>query len=170
MKCRPKISDCIWASGIVDGEGCLHIARKTHRTVKGTISPSYTLSLKVTMGHEPTILRLRRMFGSGSKHRVVQVVWNPAFTWLVSSRLCESVLDKIGPYLFTKRKELRVAREFLALPGWYGGQFRGPKDRSYRQREYRLWDKMRRLKPRTRFKLERDEARAKNKVHRKTVR
>lgn len=150
--------DYAWAAGIVDGEGCLFISRhKAQGAKNGIKTDQYFLALKVTMGHEPTILRLRAMFGSGSKHKVEQVGWNPAYTWIVASRLCETVLDKIEPYIFAKAEEVKVAREFLALPGWRNGRCRGAKSEEYQKREFAIWDKMRRLKPRTRYRLEKEE-------------
>lgn len=152
-----KESDYAWAAGIVDGEGCLFIGRHKAGGSNGCKVDSYYLALKVTMGHEPTILRLRQMFGSGSKHRVDQVGWNPAYSWLVQAKLCEQALDKLEPYIFTKKEEVKVAREFLALPGWGGGNYRGPKSKEYQRMEFDIWDRMRRLKPRTRYKLEKEE-------------
>lgn len=152
-------TDYAWAAGIVDGEGCVFIARHKGGGKNGAKADYYTVGVKVTMGHEPTILRLREMFGSGSKHTVEQVGWNPAYTWLAQSKIAKEVLLKIQPYCITKADEIKVALEFLALPGWHGGQFRGPKSPEYQAIEYELWDRMRRLKPRTRYKLEKLEAR-----------
>lgn len=160
--CDPSMictqEDYAWAAGIIYGEGCLFIHRTRAQGSKNSIkTDNYRVSLKVTMGHEPTILRLRSMFGSGSKHRVGQRGWNLAYSWIVSARLLVLVLDAIEPYLFTKKAELRVAREFLALPKWYGGHHRGPKSAEYQRIEYELWDRMRRLKPRTLYRLEMEE-------------
>jgi hypothetical protein len=146
--------DYAWAAGVIDGEGCVFIARKKAKRSNGTISDTFSVGVKVTMGHEPTILRLRAMFGSGSKHTVVQVGWNPAYTWLAQAKIAQSVLLKIRPYSITKAAEIKVAFEFLDLPGWFGGNYRGPKSAEYLAKEIELWDKMRRLKPRTRYKLE----------------
>lgn len=159
-------TDYAWAAGIIDGEGCIFLSRHKPNEKNGVKVPFYTLSIKVTMGHEPTILKLREMFGSGSKHKVEQVGWNPAYTWIVSAKISRDVLQKIQPYIFTKKDELAVALEFLALPGWYGGQHRGPKSEEYQQIEYILWDKMRRLKPRTKFKIDKEERELESQIHR----
>lgn len=143
-----------WAAGIIDADGCIYIARQKAGAKNGIKTDHYRLGIKVTMGHEPTILRLRELFGSGSKHTVEQVGWNTAYSWIVMAKLARSVLDKIIPYCITKAEEIKVAYEFLDLPGWYGGQFRGPKSEEYQRIEYELWDRMRRLKPRTRYRLE----------------
>ena len=148
-------TDYAWAAGVIDGEGCIYIARHKAVTAKnGTKCDYYTLGVKVTMGHEPTVLRLREMFGSGSKHKVEQQGWNDAYTWLAQARIAAEVLEKIQPYCVTKAEEIKVALEFLALPKWYGGNKRGAKSPEYQAREYEIWDRMRRLKPRTRYRLE----------------
>lgn len=151
----PSEIDYAWAAGIIDGEGCVFIGRHKRSLSAGTKTSNYYLGVKVTMGHEPTILRLRELFGSGSKHKVEQQGWNLAYTWLAQAQIAKLVLDKIQPYSLTKQAEIQVAFEFLSLPKWYGGQFRGPKSPEYQALEYAIWDKMRRLKPRTRFRLER---------------
>lgn len=153
----PTETDYAWAAGIIDGEGCIFIARKFSTRKSGTKTTNYCIGIKVTMGHEPTVTRLREMFGQGSSHTVQQVGWNPAYTWLAQAKICKAVLDCVEPYIYTKKDEVAVAKEFLALPGWHGGRYRGSKDEAYQQREYELWDRMRRLKPRTAFKLAKEE-------------
>jgi hypothetical protein len=160
----PAETDHAWAAGIIDGEGCIFIARRKGGGKNGARADCYTVAIKVTMGHEPTILRLRDMFGSGSKHKVEQVGWNPAYTWLVSAKLCGPVIDAVQPYIFTKQGELILAKEFLSLPGWFGGNHRGPKSEEYQAREWELWDRMRRLKPRTAHRLRMEEEIAKDRV------
>ena len=149
--------DYAWAAGIIDGEGCIFIRRNKGGGSNGAKTYYYSLGIKVTMGHEPTILRLREMFGSGSKHTVSQLGWNLAYTWLAQAKIARTVLDKITPYCFTKAEEIKVAYEFLDLPGWFGGNFRGCKNEDYQRKEYEIWDRMRRLKLRTRFRLEKEE-------------
>lgn len=148
-----KKTDYAWAAGVIDGEGCIFIARQKPGN-GGRITMTYRLCIKVTMGHLPTIMRLSKIFGfTGSRHKVCQIGWNPAYSWIVAADLARNVLEKIKPYAVTKKKEISVAFEFLNLPKWYGGQFRGPKTLRRQKQEYRLWNKMRMLKPRTRFKV-----------------
>lgn len=149
--------DYAWAAGIIDADGCIFISRQRAKGKNVLKTDCYRLGIKVTMGYEPAILRLREMFGCGSKHRVEQVGWNPAYTWLAQAKIARSVLDKITPYCLVKAEEIIIAYEFLDLPGWHGGQFRGPKSEEYQQIEYELWDRMRRLKPRTRYRLKKEE-------------
>lgn len=162
--------DYAWAAGIIDGEGCIFIARHLPSGKPGGCkTPSYSLGIKVTMGHEPTILRLRELFGSGSKHKVDQVGWNPAYTWLAQAEIARKVLEKIQPYCLTKAEEIQVAMEFLERPRWFGGNKRGPKSPEYQAMEYELWDRIRRLKPRTKYKLDRDNVDAQGRTQGKRI-
>ena len=157
-----KLTEIAWAAGIIDGEGCLFISRHAYGSY--TKTPNYTAALKVTMGHEPTVKRIRELFDSGSHHRVEQSNkgFNTAYTWIVAAKLLRPVLLALKPFCITKAAEIDVALEFLALPKWYGGQFRGPKSKKYQRTEYELWDRMRRLKPRTALRLARERKEKRN--------
>lgn len=149
-------TDLAWAAGIIDGEGCIYIARHKKGGANGLLTDSYHVAIKVTMCHEPTVLRMRKIFGKvGSSHRISHAKegHNTAYSWLAQAKIAKDVLLKVKPYLFTKKKESEVALKFMNRPRWYGGQFRGPKSKKYQEMEYKLWDKMRRLKSRTLLKL-----------------
>ena len=155
MPCSPREVALAWAAGIIDGEGCLFISRHKPDAKYHVRTFQYRLGLKVTMGHQPTVIRVSQIFGVGSRHRVEQSKkgFNTAYTWLAQARLLLPILDAIKPYCVTKSDEINVALEFLRLPKWYGGNNRGPKSKEYQETEYALWDRMRRLKPRTRLRL-----------------
>lgn len=132
-----------WAAGIIDGEGCIYIRRYGARY--------YSLGLKVTMGHEPTIRRLRELFGVGS----VVIVrskkgHNDAWSWVCTTRQAERVLTVLRPLLFTKADEVDLAMEFLRLPVQPGTARVPPEIMAERQR---LLEAIRDAKPSARFRV-----------------
>lgn len=146
--------DIAWAAGIIDGEGCFHISNSRPDTKSGAINRSYSLYLKVTMGHKPTIERLLDIFGVGSIHLVTQTKYNQAWTWLTTSHKALGVTNIVRPYLFTKASEADIAIEFMLLPlapRGGGAKFRGTPPDLLAAR-HNLWDRMRRAKPLFRFR------------------
>lgn len=158
-----KDTDLAWAAGIIDGEGCIYISR--HAPVKkyGGLNPSYTLGLRVVMGHEGAIRRLLELFQVGGVYLVDQKrnkakrEWNDAWAYMVSARKLEPVLRAIYPYLIVKKAESEVAFEFLALPNWWPGGPNGcytPTPPELLLKRHALYERMRDLKPRSRFRKE----------------
>lgn len=154
--------DYAWAAGLIDGEGCIFIAKKNPRSDRknGAKTPNYVVAVKVAMCHEETIQRLYEIFQTGSLHKFehTEEKLSTSYIWVSQAKTVRGILEKIAPYCITKREEIIVALEFLDLPKWYGGQFRGVKTTEHQQREYEIWDKMRRLKPRTLKKIQLEEA------------
>jgi len=139
----------------MDGEGCISIVRVPAGRQKGCIRDRYTLALKVTMGHRPTVEKLQEILGLGTvqNHVPRSSRVNASYSWVCQSRKAESVLQRIRPYLLTKAKEADVALEFMRLPlaltgGRGGNSVTSPSLMGKREKLY--W-KLRQLKPRWRF-------------------
>lgn len=96
-----------WAAGIIDGEGCIRLAKTVNRS-----RPSYSLIVKIDMTHEPTIRRLGQILGyslsyykgSSTKKQSWIVQWNGAEAY--------RVLKLLEPYLFTKKHEADLGIEY----------------------------------------------------------
>lgn len=146
----PKATDIAWAAGIFDGEGCITITRQKAGS-GGRINPSHRLYIKVTMGSEATVRRLREIFGLGTITLQKSERWNDAHTWWVASRQAGEVLDLMRPYLFTKLAEAELAREFLLIPNPDAGAGRPIPPFVVEERE-RLFKEMRDIKPSARFR------------------
>lgn len=152
-----NILDVAWAAGIIDGEGCISIIRVPPTKKNGCRTVQYKMILKVTMGHRPTVERLLKIFGSGSRqdHVARTEKVNASYSWICQSVQVKKVLDVVRKYLFTKAEEADVALEFLSLPkflvGGRGGNPVMPKSME-RRREVLYW-RLRKLKPRWRFYL-----------------
>lgn len=116
----PKIkrADLIWAAGLFDGEGCISLSQRSPQRFNGAINYNYTVILKVTMCHRPTVERLHRMFGAGTIHRqrVQKSHYSRPWIWFCNRTNAEFVLRQIRPWLFTKASEADLAMEFFALP------------------------------------------------------
>ena len=142
-----------WAAGILDGEGCITMNRQRPGT-GGRINPSHRLFVKVTMGHRPTVDRLREIFGVGSVHVQRSARWNDAYSWWVASRQAGFVLRTVRPYLVTKAAEAELAMEFLALPsGTTGGRLgNAPLPPELIAERERLFVALRDAKPSARFR------------------
>jgi hypothetical protein len=148
---RASAVELAWVAGIIDGEGCISIQVKP-ATKPGRVSPSHSLFLKVTMGDQPTIERLRDILGVGSVHRqnVRGDRVNEAWAWWTASRKAHAVLVAIRPYLVTKAHEADLGLEFLSLPFQKRG--RVPLDPSVVAERERLRVLLRDAKPTARFR------------------
>lgn len=143
-----QITDLAWAAGIIDGEGCIGLHRHG-----GPTKNWWSLILKVTMGHEPSIRRLHDLFGEGSVQNQRpsrgQQHYNVAWSWLCTTRQVERVLAQVRPYLVTKAAEADLALEYLRLPTMPGTQ-RIPTELAVER--VRLFEALRDAKPSARFR------------------
>lgn len=153
------IEDVGWLAGIIDGEGCITI-NKQKAGAGGRVNPSYRLFMKVTMGHEVAVRRVRDLLDVGSiqpqvaRPRADGVTFNPAWSWWVSANEAAAVLRFLRPYLIVKDEEADVALEFAALPRQLTGGAGGNKTKTPEfvalQEEY--FCRIRDLKPSARFR------------------
>lgn len=145
-------TETAWLAGLVDGEGCIYIARR--KPYASLRSYRYVLGLKIAMCHKPTIDRVAELTGIGSKHKA-QNPGGPrsstAYTWLATADNAARVITEIQPYLITKSEEAKVAIEFHSLPRVKLGAGNSPSPELIAQR-FELWDRMRRLKSSFKFK------------------
>ena len=153
-----KVRDLAWAAGIIDGEGCLSICYTPASAHPGCLTDRTTFHLKVTMGHKPTVVRLRAILGVGTiqDHVAKTDRVNASYSWVASSRKAQTALLAVRPYLYTKAKEADIALKYLALPlALYGGRGGNrPIPKSLHRRRGSLYWRLRQLKPRWRFYAE----------------
>lgn len=106
-------TDRAWAAGILDGEGCIIIAKD----YKGTKRVErFRLKVQVSMTHQPTIDRLHVMFG-GSRHNHTpqNSQWRQRHYVILCGEQAEQMLRKVLPYLTAKKEEALVALDFRKL-------------------------------------------------------
>jgi len=116
---------------------------------------SFRPVLKVTMGHKPTIDRLFELFGAGSvqTHKAKSKAVNSSWSWLCQCDQVWKPLEKMFPYLLTKREEADLLFRFRDLPsGAVGGAGGNPQQTAEMvdAKAVFYW-RLRMLKPRWRF-------------------
>lgn len=102
-----EVADLAWAAGLIDGEGCVLIAKRSER--------DYQLRLTVAMVHKPTLDRLRSIFGVGNVRPHVGARpdgWRQKWVWLISARQALAVLELVRPFMITKAGEADLALQF----------------------------------------------------------
>lgn len=137
-----------WLAGLIDGEGCISLTRRSPQRKNRCVSPSYRLILKVSMCHLETVRRCREITGLGSLHMqdAQKQHYTSAFTWFCNATDAELVIEAVLPWLVTKREEALVALDFLRLPQAKRGSTGVDAELEQRRSEY--WEKLRSLKSR----------------------
>lgn len=102
-----------YAAGLFDGEGCIHIAKQSHRgSRKGHI---YRLVVSVAQNHLQSLLDFQDFVGiSGRLYRVKRKgpANRDAFTLTYDGSTAEALLRVLLPYLGRKADEAVVALAF----------------------------------------------------------
>lgn len=158
-----KKIDLAWAAGLIDGEGCICILKRPPQATARGKSHNYYILVKVSMGDSKAIKRLYEIFKLGSLHMNIKQkgnkFWNKYHVWTCVQRDCQIVLNMIKPYAITKKREIKVGLNYLSLPlaprGGGSGSPRVPDGLNWKRRI--LWERMRRLKPRTIMRLKKME-------------
>lgn len=102
-----EVTDLAWAAGLIDGEGCVLIAKRSGR--------DYQLRLTVAMVHKPTLDRLQSTFGFGNVRPHVgsrPEGWRQKWVWCISARQALTVLELVRPFMTTKAAEADIALQF----------------------------------------------------------
>lgn len=98
--------DLAWAAGLIDGEGCITVAKQCERRDVGKYR--YKAKIIVAMSHKETILRLQHLFGGCVSQRKTKEGRKRIDVWEVSCNSAFRTLEKIAPFLFTKKEEAAV--------------------------------------------------------------
>jgi hypothetical protein len=139
-----------WLAGLIDGEGCISLTRRSPQAHNASVSFNYRLILKVSMCHLSTIRRCRELTGLGTLHsqKRQKKHYSRAYTWFCNAGDAEIILEALLPWFVTKREEALVALDFLRLPlakrGGNGGGDAVSEELQQRRGEY--WEKLRSLK------------------------
>lgn len=159
MTNRERDIDLAWAGGLLDGEECITIQFTPASSRADLKNDQYRAVVKITMGCRLTIERVCAIVGCGKvyAHPGGQRT-NSHFDWLCQARQAEQAIRVLRPYLFTKAQEADVLLEFCDLSnapqGGKGGTKEVPEELQRRRQE--LYQRIRHLKPRSRFYSEKD--------------
>lgn len=140
---RDKI---IYSAGLFDGEGCITIRLNRPTEKSKHKSDLYALVIKVTMTDKKTVNYLYDLFGVGHFRlsNVKSEKRKSAWSWTCMSGDAVFVLNKISPYLITKKREAKIAIDFSGLPSARGGRRRV--SRSLLSKRNKLYLSLRRAK------------------------
>ncbi len=112
-----KQTDLAWAAGIIDGEGSVCIIKEER---PGNLSTQHRLRVAVGMTHKPTVQRLEDIFKVGHVRTTPNHLkgnnWKPVYEWVIYSNQAMAVLDKTENYMTTKKRHVKVARQFAERP------------------------------------------------------
>ena len=108
-----------YMAGIVDGEGCIMIGRKSQG--KGE-PPRLTMIVNVVNTNEWLIQWIKMQFGGNIRNRFppnprAKMIW----TWRVESKKAMEFLKLVMPYLQIKRPQAELAIQFQSRKRFRGG-------------------------------------------------
>jgi len=137
--------DLAWASGFLDGEACIHLARVKRTCGNGV---NYRLRVAVSQNCEDTLLELQRILGGGFMTRVRRTMQHTRqiYNLVLDGRAAIAAIIAVEPYLRRKRPEAHVAIRFYqeGMPGLHPGP-NGTPAHIWALRES-CYDSLRRLK------------------------
>lgn len=113
----PEI-DRAYAAGILDGEGCVHVAKNNAKRLR---KPYHQLRVMVSMTDQSPVIWLAERFG-GSVYTKVHTAptkahWRPLHMWTLVGRQAHAFLEKVLPYLKVKRQQAVLGLELQSLAG-----------------------------------------------------
>jgi hypothetical protein len=98
--------DRAWLAGIIEGEGCIHI----HKRTNGRKNPTYGLFLSIHNTNKKMIDRVVQLTGLGGNIQTTRKDRNfTLYRWNAMSDNAKMVLREVYPYLITKRDQARCA-------------------------------------------------------------
>ena len=103
-----------YAAGILDGEGCVGIARASH-TGNTKITVYYRLRIEIVNTSIDVIAWLYQNYG-GNMNDIKLIPgrnMKPTFRWDVQSDMAYQFLQKVYSYVIIKKKQVEVAFSFI---------------------------------------------------------
>lgn len=135
-----------YQAGLMDGEGCVHIARQTYQSGR---RPCYRLRLSIAQNHLRTLADFQQEVGvEGRLYQVKRtaVQNRDSFDLKYDGAAAAEVIRRLRPFLRRKRVEAEMALEYLQVcdvSTRYGGK--GAPQEVWRRREW-YYNKLRALK------------------------
>jgi len=96
-----------WAAGLIDGEAWIGIRPPYNTTDRGKLrSCKAAACIEVEMTHKQTIILLHHIFGGWMTKikRIRRFNHSQSWRWSANNQKCIEVLDRILPYLVTKKE------------------------------------------------------------------
>lgn len=108
-----KKTDLAYTAGIIDGEGCIYIAKATAQYNK--LRPRYGLFIKVASTDEWLCQWLKFAWGGSIiliPNHSRNTKWSDAWNWTIQTNQALLLLKAILPYLRLKRPQAELAIQF----------------------------------------------------------
>ena len=137
-----------YAAGLIDGEGCIRIARSRVVPTNENRSVCYSIELQIRMTDRSPLDYLQELFGLGHIYATAssKPQWKDTYVWMCKSGQVTKVLRLVRPYLIIKARQADLALEFDGRLRVVGFKSRVP-EALITQRD-RLYQQMRRLNAR----------------------
>ena len=138
MKSKEKLN-LAWLAGFFDGEGCVYLKRDRQRS--GNFS--YHVRIIFSNTHLPTLHRVKEILdGEGIISRVfgTSTKWRTRWELRVNATKATRVLEKMLPYLVTKREQAEIALLSRQYQGVQGIKTRNPNGEVFEKIKQQLSD------------------------------
>lgn len=109
-------ADVVYAAGLFDGEGCVHIGVVNKKISGGT----HRLQINLASTDPRPILFLQERFGGWVRNVQNKGSRKPAFYWVISGPDGENFLRLIQPHCIIKADQISLALAFRATMGKKG--------------------------------------------------
>ena len=109
---KVKKTDLAYIAGIVDGEGCITLARATRKHPTSLCGYSIDTLVIVSNTNKWLLEYLKFAFGGSVRAQKLGENRKVCYHWRLSSRQAEAFLELILPYLHLKRPQAELALKF----------------------------------------------------------
>ena len=107
-----KKEEIIYMAGFFDGEGCVGI----NKTSRGSEMFKYRVEVQITQVDIRPLLLFKKHFGGSIMLIEKTKPYQDIHHWTVTNKKADLVLKKIYPYLIYKKKKVKLALKYIALP------------------------------------------------------
>jgi len=112
---RIKERDRAYTAGFMDGEGCIHIAKRKP-TRRGQATFHYSLIVSIWNVQPEPLEFIQTLFGGSiAKHLVSNPSWRDSYQLQLNPVDAQELLIAIYPYLIIKKDEVDLALRFIEL-------------------------------------------------------
>lgn len=130
---------CAYIAGIVDGEGCISLAKNRWQTIH-----SYTICFRIAITNINALKWLQKTTGIGTIGKCsISKGWNrpnikPMYRWQFGANGMRELLPEIIPYLIIKKEVAILVLEWLSRYGSkkLSGRYLTEEDRKWKYENY----------------------------------
>lgn len=146
---EPTLGELLaWCAGMIDGEGCLHIARQTYTSAARRHRPTYVFRLSIGQSDYLALLIMLRVLGGNGRIYPVKRrrgMNKQPYVLVFSGPSAYAALRRVHPHLRVKKAQADMAFEFERegrINEHRGPQGQLPEIWALRERYYRKLQRM----------------------------